>query len=587
MSAPDRAPLSRLTRLVALLSPYKRRFALACVALLGGSGLGLLYPQAARYAIDDGLLAKAPQHLDQAAVALLLLFVIHAGFVWSRHYLMSWLGERAVTDLRVQVFDRLLRLPAAWFHERRSGEVVSRLAADVTTVQWVVGSEVSIALRNVLRLIGGVILLFIESPRLTLIMLAVVPPLTLAVVAFGRRIRVMSKDVQDSVADAGGQVQECVGGILTVQSFVREELEAARYQREVESVFSAARRLAGWRASFMAVTVIAGFLGVTGVAYVGARQILDGQMTPGDLAAFLLYTLMVAGSMGSIAGLWGSLQLAAGATDRLFDIIDTVPDIRDPEAPTDLPAGPGAVRFEGVRFRYPGREQDRVIEGVDLDLPPGKVIAVVGPSGAGKTTLTTLLQRFYDVDEGRIVVEGVDVRELRLAELRRAMAVVAQDPVLFSGTIRDNIAYGAPPGPLDAAAVVRAAADAHAQEFIDSFPQGYDTLIGERGVKLSGGQRQRLAIARALLADPRILILDEATSNLDAESEALVQAALARLMKGRTTLIIAHRLSTVRDADRIAVMDRGQIVELGTHDELMAPANPGVYRRLIDHQLVS
>ncbi len=439
MADADPRTLARLARLVGLLRPYRGRFVLATASLVVGSGLGLLYPQAARYAIDEGLLAQAPEHIDRAGAALVVLFLVHACFVWLRHYLMSWLGERAVADLRAAVFERLVRLPSAWFHERRTGELVSRLAADVTVVQWVVGSQLSITLRNFLRLVGGVALLFVESSRLTLVMLAVVPPLVLAVVAFGRRIRAMSVTLQDSVARSGGQVQECVAGIQTVQSFTREAHESATYADDIDRVFLSARSLARWRASFMAVTSVAGFAGVTGVAYLGAQLILDGTMTPGDLAAFLLYTLMVSGSMGSIAGLWASLQQAAGATERLFEIIDTTPDIRDPQAPLLLPEGGGDVRFEGVRFRYPGRPDDVVIEGVDLVLHAGESLALVGPSGAGKTTLATLLQRFYDVEGGRILLEGVDLRDLRLEDLRGVMAWVPQDPLLFSGSLRKNL----------------------------------------------------------------------------------------------------------------------------------------------------
>jgi len=565
-----------------MLRAHRLRFFVATIALLGGSGIGLLYPQAAKYAIDLGLASGSLSRLNEIALLLLAAFAVQAGLTWIRHYLMSWLGERVVADLRMMVFDRLLTLAPGWFHERRTGELVGRLAADVTVVEGVVGSELSIALRNAITLIGGLGLMLVSNAKLTGMMLLIIPPLSVGVVVFGRRIRKMSTAVQDRLAEASAHVDESIGAIETVQAFVREDTESKRYDRDVDAAFEQALHLARWRASFMSTVTAAGMVGIVGIVWLGGREVLLGRLSGGELAAFMLYTSMVAVSLGSLAGLWGSLQRAAGATERLFEIIDTVPEIRDPESPVALPEGPGAVRFGDVTFRYPSRPDVTVLDGVTIDVAPGETVALVGTSGAGKTTLTALLLRFYDVESGAVELEGVDVRTLRVAELRRSIALVAQEPVLLSGTIGDNIAYGAMDA--DADAVETAARDAHAHEFITKFPDGYDTLVGERGVKLSGGQRQRVALARAIVANPRVLILDEATSNLDAESEALVQEALDRLMRGRTTLVIAHRLSTVKNADRIVVLESGTIVEQGSHDELMLRA--GAYRRLVEHQLI-
>jgi ABC-type multidrug transport system fused ATPase/permease subunit len=368
-----------------------------------------------------------------------------------------------------------------------------------------------------------------------------------------------------------------------VQSFVHEKREAKRYRDGVEGAFERTMTMVRWRSSFWATTTAATYIAVAIVIWLGGRAMIRGDLSAGDLTSFFLYTFMVAGALGEMAGLWAGLQRAAGATERLFAVVDTVPEIRDPQDPVPLPAGKGALAFEGVTFAYPARPTQAVLSDVSLAVAPGEIVALVGPSGAGKSTILSLLFRFYDVSAGTVTFEGVDVRKLPLADLRRALAMVAQEPVLFSGSLRDNIAYGC----IDAtqAQIEAAARDANAHDFITGFPDGYDTIIGERGTKLSGGQKQRIAIARALLANPRVLILDEATSNLDAESEASVQAALARLMKGRTTLVVAHRLSTVRDADRILVIDGAGIAEQGTHDALMIKG--GVYRRLIEHQIIA
>jgi ABC-type multidrug transport system fused ATPase/permease subunit len=402
-------------------------------------------------------------------------------------------------------------------------------------------------------------------------------------VYFGRKIRTIQRGVRDELAQVSGQVQEALGAVATVQAFVRERHESMRYQAGIEGAFRKTLALVRWRASFFATAMTAGFAGFAAIVWFGGSELIQKHLTPGEFVMFFLYTLIAINSLGDLTSVWEGLQRAAGATDRLFGVIDTVPAIRDPERPSALPAGSGAIRFEGVTFAYPSRATQPVLRAVDLDIHSGETVALVGPSGAGKSTILSLLFRFYDVDEGRVLFEGVDVRSLSLSDLRGALAVVAQEPVLWSGTIRDNIAYGRD-GVTDDE-IERAARDANAHAFISAFPDGYATVIGERGTKLSGGQKQRIALARALVANPRVLILDEATSSLDAESEAAVQSALARVRAERTTIIVAHRLSTVRDADRIIVIEGACVVEQGAHDELMQ--RRGTYHRLVEHQLIA
>lgn len=571
-----------LGRLGTLVAPHRGRLVIAVLSLFAASGLTLVYPWAARYAVDDGMKAATAAGFDKIILGLLAMFLLHAAMVWIRHYSMSWLGERVVTDLRTLVFSRLLRLPLHWFYERRSGELVGRLASDVTVIEGVVGTDLSMALRNGVQFVGGIVFLVVINVKLTLLMLAIVPPIVLVTMWFGKKIRVMSRDVQDELAKVSGHVQEAIGAIATVQAFVREPAEAHRYQQGVEQTFARTLKMVRWRSSFFSVAMTAGYAGVALVFWLGGRALIAGEITSGQLTSFFIYTFMIAGAIGELAGIWASLQRAAGATERLFAVIDTVPDIRDAEVTTALPEGHGAIEFHEVTYAYPARKEMPVLRGVSLAIAPGEVVALVGPSGAGKSTFLSLLYRFADVDGGHISYEGIDVRQLPLTQLRQSLAMVAQEPVLFSGTIADNIAYGRQGAAQ--AEIEKAARDANAHDFIMSFPDGYQTVIGERGTKLSGGQKQRVAIARAILADPRVLILDEATSNLDAESEAQVQGALARLKRGRTTLIVAHRLSTVRDADRIVVLDGGRIVEQGKHDALLAAG--GVYKRLIEHQVV-
>ena len=546
-------------------------------------GLGSILQGADAGAAVGAASHATPADLNQIGLVLLAVFLAQAVFNFVRVYQLGYVGEAVVADLRKQLFEHLLGLSLRFYERRKTGEITSRLTSDVATVQTAVSQAVAQFINQGVSLIGGVVVLFVISTQLTLVMLAILPAVIIATAIFGRRLRRISTAFQDEVAAANANAEEAVVGIRIVQSFTAEPFEAQRYAGAIDTAFGSAVRRARVRAFFIPTVILAMFSGIGVVLWYGGQQALAGTLAPGTLITFLLLTVIVAGSIGTFTGLYSQIQEAIGASKRIFELLDTSSDLPEPSAPRAWREVRGEVRLEGVRFRYGDRGDDWVLDGVDLHARPGEVVALVGPSGAGKTTLVTLIPRFYDPLEGRVLVDGIDVRELTTRELRSHVGIVPQESLLFSGTIRDNVRYARPDA--DHEAVVAAATAANADAFIREFPDGYDTLVGERGVTLSGGQRQRIAIARALLKDPRVLILDEATSSLDSESEALVQTALERLMRGRTTFVIAHRLSTVVGADRIVVIDRGRIVQSGDHRALLSMG--GLYRDLYETQFRS
>ncbi len=583
-TAPKRRlpPPGRLLRLWPRVKPYRGMLALATLALVASAALALAFPMVVRYLLDAAFVNRDREMLDRIALGLVALFSVQAVLNYAQAYLLSAVGEQAVAGLRRDLFARLLEMPPGFFADRRTGELTSRLTVDIGLLQGVLSHQVSEFSRQVLALVGGVVLLTLLQPRLTLTALGVAPVVVGSAIYFGRRLRLMTTGVQDRVAEASAVAEEAFSQIRTVQSFVQEPAEQNRYGERVEASVRMALQRAKVRGVFFGMLTFSTFAGIVIVLWQGGLLVLDGQLTAGALVSFLLYTVTIAASIGALASSFSSYQEAVGAAERVFEILEMRPAIADPQSPVSLPVPiRGRVAFEGVYFRY---QHDHslpwTLEGIDLAGEPGEVIALVGPSGGGKTTLVSLLPRFWDVDRGRVLLDGVDVRSLRLADLRGAVGVVPQEPALFSGTVRENIAYARPgASPEEVEAAARAA---HAHEFIERLPLRYDTLVGERGVKLSGGQRQRVAIARAILKDPAVLVLDEATSSLDTESERLIEDALTKLLVGRTTLIIAHRLSTVRRADRLLVVDRGRIVEEGTHTELLSLG--GLYTRLYERQ---
>ena len=584
-AAPPEEPAGRSRRLVAptplvrlfpRLRPYAGRLSIAAVCLLGAAAVGLAFPAIVRHLLDAAFQHADRSLLDRIALLLLGLFAAQGVFNFIQVFLLTSTAERVIARLREDLFASLVHLSPGFFTERRTGELTSRMSSDLAILQSTFSTWISEFSRQTLFLIGGIILLTMTHPTLTTTTLAVVPVVVGAAVIFGRQLRRATTGVQDRVAEAMGTADEAFSQIRTVQSFTREDAEIGRFRALLAEVVEAAVHRAWLRALFFGIVGFVAFGGVVAVLWQGGRLVLDGVLTAGELVAFLLYAITVAGAVGSLASLFGSYQEAVGAARRTFELLASRPTVAEPDTPETLalPAR-GEVCFENVAFRY-GDALPMVLHEVSFTLAPGEVLALVGPSGAGKTTIASLLPRFWDVTSGRITLDGHDARDLRLRDLRGAIGIVPQEPALFSGTVRENILIGRPDATDDE---VRAAAGAaHAAEFIERLPDGYETRVGERGVKLSGGQRQRLAIARVFLKNPAVVVLDEATSSLDTESERLVEEAMEELLRGRSTIIIAHRLSTVRRADRIMVLDHGRVVEQGRHDELLELA--GLYAKL-------
>ncbi len=579
MSAVSRRSLLRLWPRV---RPYRNGLYIALVALLLASVITLAFPLAVGFLLDAAFVHKDGALLNRIALGLLTLFAIQAVLNYIQTYWLSATGERAVAGLRRELFAKLLEMPPGFFADRRTGELTSRLTIDIGLVQGVMSHQLAEGLRQALALAGGVVMLFLMQWRLMLTVLGVVPIVIASGFFFGRRLRRMTTSVQDQVADATAVAEEAFSQIRVVQGFAQESHERDRYGTRIASVIRTALQRARSRGMFFGVLTFTAFGAVTAVMWQGGRLVLADRLTPGALVQFLLYTVTIAAAIGALTSFYAAYQEAIGAAERVFQLLETASPIADPPHPVPLPQPVrGEVEFRDVRFRYHlTGDHGPTLDHLSLHIRPGEVVALVGPSGAGKTTIASLLPRFWDVEGGGIFLDGIDVRQLALSELRRNIGTVPQEPTLFSGTVRDNIAYARPDATDDEVAAAARVANAH--EFITRLPERYDTIVGERGVKLSGGQRQRIAIARAVLKNPTVLVLDEATSSLDNESERLVEAALERLLVGRTTLIIAHRLSTVQRADRLVVLDRGQIVEEGTHAELLRQG--GVYARLFQMQ---
>ena len=564
--------IAQLARLGRFLLPYRWRVVVALIALLVAASCVLALGQGLRYVIDAGFGTRDPHLLNVALAAVVGVAVLLACATFTRFYLMMSVGERIIADLRRKVFAHVLTLSPAYFDSARTGEIASRLTNDTEQIRQVVGFGLSMFLRNLLMTTGALAMLFATSPKLAALIVLGVPATLIPILVVGRRVRRLSRDNQDRVADVSAHIDESLHEVRTVQAYGHEAHTRARFDQAAEAAYASGAHRILVKAWLIALVMLIGFCAVGVILWVGGHDVFDGRITGGQLSAFVFYAVMVASGAGTISEVWGEIQRAAGATERLFELLDTQPALMAQAPVITLPEQvAGAIRFDAVHFVYPSRPETAVLDAVSFTVNPGERVALVGPSGAGKSTIFSLLLRFYDPTHnekaGRILLDGADIRHCDPLVLRRAIAIVPQDPVIFSGSVSDNVRFGRPEA--TDAEIHEACAAAHALEFIERLPQRFETDLGERGVKLSGGQRQRVSIARALLADRPILLLDEATSSLDAESERQVAAALERLERGRTTLVIAHRLATVRNADRIIVMDGGRIHAMGTHHELL------------------
>jgi ATP-binding cassette subfamily B protein len=570
-----------LKLLAPYLAPYRSRVALALLSLLVAAGTVLAFGACLRALIDRGFAEGRSDVLNYALASLLVVALVLAVASGARFYLVSWLGERVVGNLRRDLFEHVLRLGPAWFEIKRTGDVMSRISADAQLIEQVIGSSASVALRNTLMCLGGIIMLVITNPKLALYTLAVVPLAVAPIVIFGRKVRALSREAQARIADMVSEGAETIDAVRTVQAFAQEKRAGQRFESATERAFVAALRRISRRAIMTTCVIFIVFAAVGFLLWLGGQDVIAQRISAGDLSAFVFYAVLVASSGGAISETVGDLQRASGAAERLSELRAEQPVIVEPVSPKAIPKPlQGAVTFSEVSFRYPTRPDSLALDEFDLRVAPGETVAIVGPSGAGKTTVFNLLLRFYDPEAGNIRLDGVDIRDLRTGDLRRAMAIVPQEPVLFTATVMENLRYGRPDASEEE---VRSAAEAaSALGFIEALPFGFDSHLGARGVRLSGGQRQRIAVARALLCDPAVLLLDEATSALDAESELAVQQALDRIMHRRTTLVIAHRLATVQKADRIVVMDEGRVVDVGRHVDLVRRG--GLYARLAELQ---
>jgi ATP-binding cassette subfamily B protein len=582
--ADRRAPSKNLAPLRALrpfIMPYRGVIAAAAAALIVAAAATLVLPAAVRGVIDHGFSAADASNIGTYFLALIAVSAVMGLASATRFYLVTWIGERIVADVRSRVFSHVLSLSPSFFETTRTGEILSRLTADTTLVQTVIGSSASFALRNFVMGVGSLAMMAVTSPKLTALCLVGVPLVVAPIIVFGRRVRGLSRDSQDRIADTSAYAGEVLNAVTTVQAFTHEDIDRVAFTRAVEDSFLAAIRRTKMRAVMTAFVIFLVGSCIAGVLWAGATDVLAGRMTGGELSQFILYAVLLATGVGAVSETWGDVQRAAGATERLMEILTTEPAVKSAARPRALPKpARGAVKFDNVTFRYPSRPEHKALHNVSFAISPGEAVAMVGPSGAGKSTVFQLLLRFFDPQEGLVLFDGVDIADVPPRDLRRNIALVAQDPAIFAGSLFDNIRYGRPDA--TEAEVHEAAEAAAADEFIRRLPEGYGSRLGERGVTLSGGQRQRVAIARAILRNAPLLLLDEATSALDAENERLVQQGLANLMSGRTTVVIAHRLATIQRLKRIVVMDQGRILGEGSHAELVARG--GLYARLASLQ---